>query len=98
MIQEKLDGLGNVALRDRWTATRDVVRLTRDDAALWTRFGLGMRMLEHGAGRRGFDLGTGRHHPERATDPARARLRTDIDHRPIRVVRTVRDHQPTRGS
>ena len=96
-IREELDGLTNVALRDRWMATRDAVRLTEDDAALRTRFGLGVRVLEHGAGQRGFDLETGRHHPGRATDPDRARLHTDSDHRPIRVVRTVRDHQPTRG-
>ena len=96
-IREELDGLTNVALRDRWMATRDAVRLTEDDAALRTRFGLGVRVLEHGAGQRGFDLETGRHHPARATDPDRARLHTDSDHRPIRVVRTVRDHQLTRG-
>ena len=96
-IREELDGLTNVALRDRWMATRDAVRLSGDDTALRTRFGLGMRVPEHGAGQRGFDLETRRHHPGRATDPDRARLHTDSDHRPIRVVRTVRDHQPTRG-
>lgn len=85
-IDRKLATLTNRQLREAAIASRDATDLcpagaVRDD------FGRGWSVLRFEAGRRGLDLDTGIHDPDRATDDERALLHTDQDPCPIRVIR-----------
>ena len=67
----------NFDLLHAWRATRDAVALCDDIPDLRDDFRRGLAVIEHGARQRGFNLKTGRHHPERAQDPQRARIHRD---------------------
>jgi hypothetical protein len=67
----------NLDLLHAWRATRDAVALCDDIPDLRDDFRRGLAIIEHGAQQRGFDLKTGRHHPERAKDPQRAQMHRD---------------------
>ncbi|WP_375263410.1 hypothetical protein [Palleronia sp.] len=90
-IEERLDRMTNKSMRDCYLATRDAAAITAEQQDVHGQFARGLRSLEFEAGRRGFDLETGRHDPKAASDPKRARLHTDEDIQVIRVAR--RDNQ-----
>jgi len=95
-IDRSLAELDNRSLRHAAIATRDASDLSpagnfRDDTArAWA-------VLQYESRRRGLDLDTGQHHPERATDPERAALHRDESPCPIRVVRKNIARQRVRG-
>lgn len=95
--ERTLDELTNRGMRDCFLATRDAEVLCEDDKHLALQFKRGRLALEFEADRRGFDLESGRHSPEAATDPKRATLHTDEDVHPIRVVRKDRQRQRRRS-
>jgi hypothetical protein len=67
----------NLDLLHTWRATADAAALSENNPALRDEFLRGVKIIEHGAQQRGFDLKTGKHHPERATDQKRARIHCD---------------------
>lgn len=67
----------NLELLHAWRATADAAALSENNPALRDEFLRGVKVIEHGAQQRGFDLKTGKHHPERATDQHRARIHSD---------------------
>ena len=94
-LRARLATMPNLELREAYTTTRDAVGLLEGDTDLSdaTR---GVAVLEVEARDRGFDLETGRHVPETARDPDRARLHTDQWHPWKPIVRKRDEHQITR--
>lgn len=95
-VQEKLDGISNDSLVRCFAATQDAYLLCEEDPQLQKTFGTGIKMLAHEAAMRGVDIETGKHDPEKAINPERARLHVDAPHEPIRVKRRVRERQLVR--
>ena len=85
-LDARLAALDNRTLRQTAVATRDAADLCggADPQADFTR---GWSVLRFEAERRGLDLDTGRHDPDRARDAERARLHQDQDAVPLSVVR-----------
>ncbi|MSU90600.1 hypothetical protein GE300_13405 [Rhodobacteraceae bacterium 2CG4] len=91
VIEKRLVGMTNQIIRGCYLATRDAAEITAEGQAIHSDFVRGQTVLEYEAGRRGFDLDTGRHDPKAAADPERAKLHTDQDFQSITVIR--RDNQ-----
>lgn len=85
-IDLELSQLDNRSLRNAAIATRDAADLASHDNAKgnYTR---GWSVLRYEARRRGLDIDTGIHEPESGSDEDRARLHTDQDPCPVRVIR-----------
>ena len=96
-IQARTDALTNVALRSCYRATSDAVRLCDRQPTLRANFDRAAQVLEYGAMQRGLDLGTGKHDPDGASDPARARLHVDVDPAPIHIRVLNRQRYRVRG-
>jgi len=96
-IQARTDALTNVALRSCYRATSDAVRLCDRQPTLRANFDRAAQVLEYGALQRGLDLETGRHDPDEASDPARARLHVDFDPEPIHIRVLNRRRDRVRG-
>ncbi|WP_210528338.1 hypothetical protein [Rubellimicrobium arenae] len=84
-VKARLDEMSNRGLRDCFLATRDAAEITVGQQEIHAGFDRGQQLLKWEAGRRGFDLETGRHDPCAASDPERARLHTDEDVQAIRI-------------
>lgn len=94
-IDQRLDRMTNKVMRDCYRATRDAAEITVEDRDIHGLFCRGQKVLEFEAGRRGFDLDTGRHDPQAASDQKRARLHTDQDMQAIKVTRRDAEVQRT---
>ncbi len=91
----RLASLSNVELRRFHAGTESAVSLFDTPPPDFLR---GLGALTGEAARRGFDTSTGQHDPSAATDVDRARLHTDEDRRPLRVLRrAARERQLVRG-
>jgi hypothetical protein len=77
-LQKRLDAMPNMDLYVAARATEDARLLCDDAPALRAEFARGVAVLELSAAQRGLDLETGRHDPNKATDPHRARLHVDV--------------------
>lgn len=97
-LMQRVDAVKNLDLRNAFQATRDAVKLIEQNEELEQRFTRGLRVIEASAKARGFDLETGCHEPEKATDPARAMLHLDQLPRPDGATGLVRERQRVRGS
>lgn len=95
-VRASLDRRTNLDLRALASANRDAVLLSDEAPELQARFKRGLTLAVAEAKARGFDLETGRHHPEKAKDAARANLHTDQLPKPVLVRQTVRERQRTR--
>ena len=96
-LSATVDAMKNRDVRLRWAATSDACALAPRGAPITGDFERGCRVLEAAASARGFDLQTGKHDPNRATDASRATLHTDHDTMRIRVMRRDRQRQRVRG-
>ncbi|MBB5721164.1 hypothetical protein FHS72_000771 [Loktanella ponticola] len=77
VLDKKLNNTANLELRNAWHATSDAYLLSDDAPNLRKSVGKGLDVIEEIAKLRGFDLETGIHKPETATDPERAKQHTD---------------------
>lgn len=75
-FEKKLSSVTNRDLRGRAFATRDAADLS-DDEAMKKRYASAWTVIQGVAARRGLDLETGRHDPEKALDKAMARIHMD---------------------
>jgi hypothetical protein len=91
VVENRLVGMTNQAMRSCYVATGDAAEITAEGHVIHSDFVRGRNSLEHEAGRRGLNLDTGRHDPKAASDPERATLHMDQDIQSIRVIR--RDNQ-----
>ncbi|WP_281968659.1 hypothetical protein [Roseovarius nanhaiticus] len=96
-VQTRTDALTNVALRKCYKATSDAVRLCDDGSLLQKNFHRGAKVLAFGAAQRGLNLESGKHDPDQATDPGRARLHVDVDPQPMRIRVLNRQRERGRG-
>lgn len=97
-LQKRLDAMSNMDLYITHRATADATLLCEDAPALRTEFARGVAVLELSAAQRGLDLETGRHDPNTATDPNRARLHVDVVTAQVLLRgRRSRDRQRVRG-
>jgi hypothetical protein len=95
-VDDWLKKMPNLELRRAAIATKDAAALSEEAPELMTAYQRGIKALLEEADRRGFDLDTGRHHPEQATDKVRAKLHTDQVPKPIKVRRRNLIRQKTR--
>ena len=80
-IEKRLNRMTNRTLLNCYLATRDAADLTTDGQTVHSQFIRGRQVLEYEAKGRGFNFETGRHDPNAASDPKRARLHLDEDTR-----------------
>ena len=85
-LDRRLAEMNNAKLRSAAIASRDAADLSPGDRSR-EEFGRGWAVLRFEAERRGLDLDTGIHRPADGSDQERARLHTDQDPCPIRIVR-----------
>jgi hypothetical protein len=95
-LTKTLANMSNRELKLRHGASLDAANLTEDDPDLAVEYGRGAQAIELVAGMRGFDLETGRHDPDKATDPALAHQHTDGDPEPIKEGVKTRSWQQVR--
>lgn len=96
-LQKELDEMPNVSVRRTWVATWQSMKICDERLDLAEDLGRGAAALEEAARQRGYDLESGKHHPEKATDPKRARLHVDAEPAPIRIIRRNKQRVLTRG-
>jgi hypothetical protein len=96
-LQKQLDEMPNVSVRRTWVATWQSMNICDERPDLADDLGRGAAALEEAARQRGYDLESGRHHPEMARDPKRARLHVDAEPAPIRIIRRNKQRVMTRG-
>jgi hypothetical protein len=96
LIDRELRDITNRDLRHKAIATRDATDLC-EQGIVRNDLNRGWNILRFEAARRGLDLDTGKHDPTAANDPDRAKLHTDQDPCPIRVVRKNIARQRVRG-
>lgn len=93
-LDDDLARMTNRQVRQVAVASRDGAALC-EPGELQQRFHRGWRVLSFEAGRRGLCLDTGEHHPDRATDSMRARIHTDQEPCPIRIIQRTLARQRT---
>ena len=96
-LQNELDEMPNVSVRRTWVATWQSMKICDERPDLAEGLGRGVAALEEAARQRGYDLQSGKHHPEKAGDPERARLHVDAEPDPIRIIRRNKQRVLTRG-
>ncbi|KUF09045.1 hypothetical protein [Pseudoponticoccus marisrubri] len=96
-LQKELDEMPNVSVRRTWVATWQSMKICDERPDLAEDLGRGVAALELAAHQRGYDLESGKHHPEKAEDPKRARLHVDAEPDPIRIIRRNKHRVLTRG-
>lgn len=97
VLGKQLDEMSNATVRRTWVATWQSMEICDERPDLAKDLNRGVQALEEAARQRGFDLETGKHHPERATDPQRARLHVDAEPDPIRIIWKDRKRVRMRG-
>lgn len=96
-LQRRLDEMPNVSVRRTWVSTWQSQRICDERPDLAEDLCRGAAALEEAARQRGYDLENGKHDPEKATDPKRARLHVDAEPAPIRIIRRNTQRVLTRG-
>jgi hypothetical protein len=96
VLRKTFANMSNRELKRRHGASLDAAKLAEDDPDLALEYERGAQAIGIVAGMRGFDLETGRHDPEKATDPALAHQHTDGDPEPIKDRVKTRSRQRLR--
>ncbi len=96
-LQKQLDEMSNISLRRRWVASWQSMRICDERPDLAQDLERGVAALEFAAQQRGYDLESGKHDPDAAGDPDRARLHIDTEPAPIRIIRMDRQRVRKRG-
>jgi len=97
VLGKQLDEMSNATVRRTWVATWQSMEICDERPDLAKDLNRGVQALEEAARQRGFDLESGKHDPEKATDPKRARLHVDAEPDPIRIIWKDRKRVQTRG-
>ncbi len=86
-LQKRLDEMSNVSLRRSWVASWQSTQICDERPDLAQDLERGVAALELAAQQRGYNLESGKHDPDAAGDPDRARLHLDSEPAPIRIIR-----------
>lgn len=95
-LQKQLDEMTNVSIRRAWVATWQSIQICDGRPDLSEELGRGAAVLEEAARMRGYDLESGKHLPQKATDLKRSQLHVDTEPAPIRIVRRNKQRVLTR--